>query len=677
MNTGKYKFTDFVGDIQIEQLIIPEIQRDYVWETEDVISLCETIKESFDQESQEKPYLGFIYGYNEREFPNQLFLVDGQQRLTTMVLLILAGYKIQQKKMPNYIYSEGLLKIDYKVRKITHEFLLSFIDYINNNEISINDKLRQFSWYYDLYNNDRTISNIVNNFEAITSWLSTVINVRIKEFFNFIEKNVELSFFEIKTGREGEELYIYMNSRGKELEANETVKAEFLSLVPPEQKPHWGKRWEFWQDFFWKNRGHNMDSAIGFNEFLKMVNILQSCKKSNLLPPKSIQGNYKVSMRDLPSSMDELNEYFEAFKWIAENNVIMSFFAKYEREAGNYFCYTGARKLIDYFKILPILELVKGSHSHDTNSILRFVRFFYNISRKESIAKDISANLILAIKLISEYLSNCQGSIDVCDLRHHSKGRTVILDSEEVIKLSIYAFHQHSTERIGIEKVFWEAEDHEIFNGEISFLLRPHYHLETGQFNLNDFENQFRSFKILFPNSIGRNDAQITRALLFIGQTWIKDSPYYYTNWHCQNWKKLVKSQSGKYLRILIDEFINKDISFLDQFIQQKIKDFFLEKKISTVADLRSLETFNEQMKALTSIDYYNNKRLWQGSNKYIAEQNADLGFSDTPFFSKNRSLFNVDRYVRQGTYGRILNFMRDELSNEKELQSLISKIIA
>lgn len=677
MKTGKYKFTDFVGDIQIEQLIIPEIQRDYVWGTEDVIGLCETIKESFDQQSQEKPYLGFIYGYNEREFPNQLFLVDGQQRLTTIVLLILAGYKIQQKILPNYIYSESLLKLDYKVRKITHEFLLSFIDYINNNEISINEKLKQLSWYYDIYNNDRTIANIVNNFEAITNWLNTAINVRIKEFFNFIEKNVELSFFEIKNGREGEELYIYMNSRGKELEANETVKAEFLSLVPPEQKTQWGKRWEFWQDFFWKNRGHDMDSALGFNEFLKMVNILQSCKKSNSLPLTTMQGNYKLSKRDLPSSIDELNKYFNAFKWIAENNTIMSFFAKYEGAIGNYFCYTGSRKLIDYFKILPVLELVKESGSQDTNEILRFARFFYNVSRKENITKDISANLILSIKLISEYLSNNQGSIDVCDLRSHSKGRTVILDGEEVIKLSIYASHQHSSERNRIEKLFWEAEDHEIFNGEISFLLKPHYQPETNQLNLIEFENYFRSFKILFPISNGKNDAQITRALLFIGQTWIKDSPYYYNNWHCQNWNKLVKSQNGKYLQILIEEFINKDISFLDKFVQQKIKEFFLEKKISSVADLRNIETFFEQIKVLTSIDYYNNKRLWQDSSKYIAENNADLGFSDTPFFSKNRALFNVDRYVRQGTHGRILNLMREELTNEIELQALINKIIA
>ena len=257
MNTARYNIKDFLNSTNLEQLVVPELQRDYVWEKENVLDLLQTFHTGFSGTDLDRPYLGFIYAYNDKDFAYKYFVVDGQQRLTTIYISLILCYQLSNKPIPAYLCNPEKLKLDYKVRQSSRDFLFDLIKYCQQNLINHSFKIEDQLWYHCDYENDKTITNLINNFYVIREFLlKKELQNNLIDFTKYIESKVQLSYFNIDNGREGEELYIYMNSRGKQLEINETLKARFLANEKDEDKLKWGQKWEEWQDFFWKNKGN-------------------------------------------------------------------------------------------------------------------------------------------------------------------------------------------------------------------------------------------------------------------------------------------------------------------------------------------------------------------------------------------------------------------------------------
>ena len=104
MNTGRYTLSELLFSSEIERIIIPELQRDYVWGTHNVRGLMMSVLENFNNrkmlsleiktagsgqeiEDEIKKYLvleynklhsntriGFIYAYHDKEYAEQFFL---------------------------------------------------------------------------------------------------------------------------------------------------------------------------------------------------------------------------------------------------------------------------------------------------------------------------------------------------------------------------------------------------------------------------------------------------------------------------------------------------------------------------------------------------------------------------------------------------------------------------
>jgi len=282
MHTGRHHLVEFLEFANLDQFIVPEIQRDYVWQKDNIIDLLSSFKDGFDNQNGDVPYLGFIYAFKDKEYAYRYFLVDGQQRMTSVYLLLLISYHKAGKKLPFYLVKDDKLKLDYKVRQATHDFFADLVSHCQLHPFSPNLVIRDQVWFHRAYENDMSICNIISNYEAIRAWLDQFDQPQLIKFLTFLEDKVELSYFDIEDGREGEELYIYMNSRGRQLEINETIKARFLAQLPsPNDHLDWGRKWEKWQDFFWVHRGDNPDADATFNEFLRQVQIIQMCILNN------------------------------------------------------------------------------------------------------------------------------------------------------------------------------------------------------------------------------------------------------------------------------------------------------------------------------------------------------------------------------------------------------------
>ena len=77
-------FNIFSGRIKY---IIPEYQRPYSWDREECLELIDDLKQSFKNEVNGY-FLGNIVVANSLDSTYQLEVIDGQQRLTTLTLLM-------------------------------------------------------------------------------------------------------------------------------------------------------------------------------------------------------------------------------------------------------------------------------------------------------------------------------------------------------------------------------------------------------------------------------------------------------------------------------------------------------------------------------------------------------------------------------------------------------------
>ena len=87
---NKKSMREFLGSGKKERFIIPEYQRPYAWTDEEVQTLFDDLVE-YTQERMDSPYfLGTIVSYTNDDKEQEI--IDGQQRITTLCLLLRAIY---------------------------------------------------------------------------------------------------------------------------------------------------------------------------------------------------------------------------------------------------------------------------------------------------------------------------------------------------------------------------------------------------------------------------------------------------------------------------------------------------------------------------------------------------------------------------------------------------------
>lgn len=221
---------------------IPKFQRDYTWEAEHWDDLWQDIKALLSDEDNEH-YMGYLVlqTSNNKEFQ----IIDGQQRLTTMSLLILSTLKCLKELVDSGVDPENNIK-----RK--DSLLNSYIGYvdpvtlISNNKLKLNrnsdDYYKQhlvilkelplrntnssekhmrecFNWYFD---------RIKKEFKTGESLAAFIDNIVDKLFFTVIEVTDQLNAFKV---------FETLNARGVQLSSSDLLKNYLFSVVD-ETKPH-------------------------------------------------------------------------------------------------------------------------------------------------------------------------------------------------------------------------------------------------------------------------------------------------------------------------------------------------------------------------------------------------------------------------------------------------------
>ena len=162
---------------------------------------------------------------------------------------------------------------------------------------------------------------------------------------------------------------------------------------------------------------------------------------------------------------------------------------------------------------------------------------------------------------------------------------------------------------------------------------------------------------------------------MFYGNTWVRDSPYYYNNFDFADWGFIVQDPSlALHLKELLDDLYGKPIVFIDNIIKKKINEYFVNKKLISIDSLKSNSIFLDQIKILTALDFYSNKVLWTNNNFYFAEDER-FTFPDFKFFETERLLYNISRYIGDGYNNRVIVMMTNILSDSNKISRILQDI--
>lgn len=234
-----------IEEIKNENFEIPEYQRGYRWETSQVENLLNDMNEYFTRNEKEENtsrcyYLQPIIIKRDVSKQNTYILIDGQQRLTTIYMILTY---INRKKL-NHTEQE-LYTIEYQTIKDSE-----------NSEKSMNLKDKINEYIDDVEREEKKIFHSLNEYyynfaiKTIHEWFKHK-EEKIRNLRDFIKNNVKILWYELDDeDKDNEnETFIRINTNKIKLTQADLVKAEFLRKdkgrkmkeISPEQI---GKEWD-------------------------------------------------------------------------------------------------------------------------------------------------------------------------------------------------------------------------------------------------------------------------------------------------------------------------------------------------------------------------------------------------------------------------------------------------
>lgn len=557
MKTGRYSLKEILTHNEIEQIIIPEIQRDYVWGPENVVKLLdsitkglskkethtfqirindklednETISTFLKQEFERLKYhlkIGFIYAYHDRDYAGKFFLIDGQQRLTTMFLILLFLYKEtgNQKDFRALYFKNGLLKLDYKVREQSHDFMLLLVDSVLNNQ----DFESSQKYYTSDYQHDLTIQNLISNYRLISKKLQNLEKSQKSDFLDYVENFIELNYFDTHLSEQGEQLYIYMNSRGEQLSHQEIIRAELMQKVSKDEKKHFGKVWENWQNYFWVNRGENKNADKGFEEFLKWATIFHFSLVENPVLDDFIGGEKSLTLKERKESyIREYNgntqndrelrkaqkeAFFKYQSTYLDFNFLEQVFGSLETLYSMPKQYipieeawlSNKPKVIDYVILLPLIVYIKqntwNTKAEQFSDVQRLAMFLKNITYFEGVSKNPDTGVLDTIEITQNLIGDRK---DLINLLSFSSSKNFLTEAE---KAKLEKYQMAGLERNKLEEFIWDTTLESNFSaflmGNISILFKCSEDESIVSFSEEWFEN-LRDYRSLTKEFIFEN----------------------------------------------------------------------------------------------------------------------------------------------------------------------------
>ncbi len=219
------------------RFIIPKFQRDYSWDTEQWDDLWQDIENMMAKNGDPYHYMGYLVLQTSNTSESKI--IDGQQRFTTITLIILAAIKSIQKLMDNGIETEDNKK---RIEALKRTYIGNMdpvsLEYDNILVLNRNNNAYYKDYIVKLGNlKIRNISYTEKLMKKCFEWYEKQMECKYtsgKEYAQFIETLVQNLYFTIiRVSDEMNAFRVFetLNARGVQLSSSDLLKNYLFSLV--------------------------------------------------------------------------------------------------------------------------------------------------------------------------------------------------------------------------------------------------------------------------------------------------------------------------------------------------------------------------------------------------------------------------------------------------------------
>ncbi len=481
--TGEsYQLKDIFSDDR--KIVIPDLQRDYCWgskednETNRVWKFVNSHYKLFKQFPDSISQIGLIYGY--KDLSGRIMLCDGQQRLTTLFLLIgMINRMFENNPFKYNLISQRELEEDdqepylqYAIRETSLSFISNLVTefFLSKKIEKVKDVNSKLFWFYEQYNLDPTVTSMIDALSTIETFLLTLDEDDAFRFGFHIINNLEFMYYDMENRANGEETFVIINTSGEPLTGMENLKPFMVKNMAD------CAIWEDMDNWFWKNRHKYDTSNPGMNEFFRCVMYLE--RAETITPTEDNKKSLVriISKKEFIFPYEEISlstviEYFEAYKRLGLSNIFETIQAQSV-----------------YAWLLPSLLYVKKFPYVSDTDIRRVLHALRNTTQYRNDYKLEEALLLIKAMKSPDVLSwlDCASELKSYDNR-------------EELSTKLHVIRNNLSQREKIENAFIESEQHGLWHGEILMLIT--WAGGTESFNLSKYLNLFSKSTILFGDT--------------------------------------------------------------------------------------------------------------------------------------------------------------------------------
>lgn len=332
------------------QFIVPIFQRNYSWQKNQYEQLWFDILRASKFKEKQNHFIGSIVYIDmgtPAGRPQQLLLIDGQQRLTTISILLCA--------IKDYVQKFNLETKLINLAKIKNQFLYNS-DEIDEDRYKLLLNVQDKETYIKLIDNtiftvNKPTTNIIKCYEFFYERIEDFIKQhgQIDEIYAGIFKLSLVSISLDKDSDNPQMIFESMNSTGKDLSQTDLLRNYLLMDLTPEKqtrlyKTYWKSMEELFGEDIYKNDVNKFDYFI--RDFLtlksdtgyicKINNVYENfkryyldnnCEKFAVLKDLFTYAKYYACIDLLQENDDELKLYWQEFKKL-DSHVVYPFLLK-------------------------------------------------------------------------------------------------------------------------------------------------------------------------------------------------------------------------------------------------------------------------------------------------------------------------------------------------------------
>lgn len=332
------------------QFIVPIFQRNYSWQKSQYEQLWFDISRASKFKEKQNHFIGSIVYIDmgtPAGRPQQLLLIDGQQRLTTISILLCA--------IKDYVQKFNLETKLINLAKIKNQFLYNS-DEIDEDRYKLLLNVQDKETYIKLIDNtiftvNKPATNIIKCYEFFYERIEDFIKQhgQIDEIYAGIFKLSLVSISLDKDSDNPQMIFESMNSTGKDLSQTDLLRNYLLMDLTPEKqtrlyKTYWKPMEELFGEDIYKNDVNKFDYFI--RDFLtlksdtghicKINNVYENfkryyldnnCEKFAVLKDLFTYAKYYACIDLLQENDDELKLYWQEFKKL-DSHVVYPFLLK-------------------------------------------------------------------------------------------------------------------------------------------------------------------------------------------------------------------------------------------------------------------------------------------------------------------------------------------------------------